>query len=176
MLLVTCRPEEPRAQPACRERTAWRGDARWFRVASRLPNCAVRTSSVDPAYATSPPRAVGNPPFAEEMVRDLAERGVHWKADPVTTYVTASTAESRTCIGAGHDRRAYRSPDLTAKRTLAAAAVIGTQIDIDLLEALVGEIDEARAGRSRTDRPGASRPSASTCSGTRQRAWHTNRS
>jgi adenylate cyclase len=84
-------------------------------------------------------RAGGNPFFAEEMVRDLAERGVlHGQpgayslrgdvddADvPATLYAT---------IGARIDRL-----DPVAKRTLNAAAVIGSRFDADLLASLVGD-------------------------------------
>ena len=86
-------------------------------------------------------RAGGNPFFAEEMVRDLAERGVlHGQpgayslrgdvddADvPATLYAT---------IGARIDRL-----DPVAKRTLNAAAVIGSRFDADLLASLVDDPD-----------------------------------
>jgi adenylate cyclase len=86
-------------------------------------------------------RARGNPFFAEEMVRDLAERGVldgrpgayKLRGDvndadvPPTLYAT---------IGARIDRL-----DSAAKRTLNAAAVIGSRFDDDLLASLVEEPD-----------------------------------
>jgi hypothetical protein len=81
-------------------------------------------------------RAAGNPFFAEEIVRDLVERGVlHGTA---SSYVsTADVAEVsmpatvQATIAARIDRL---NPG--AKRTLSAAAVIGSRFSRDLLEAL----------------------------------------
>jgi adenylate cyclase len=84
-------------------------------------------------------RAGGNPFFAEEIVRDLAERGVlqgqsgayslRGEVDdadvPATLHAT---------IGARIDRL-----DLAAKRTLNAASVIGSRFSADLLATIVGE-------------------------------------
>jgi class 3 adenylate cyclase len=81
-------------------------------------------------------KAAGNPFFAEEMVRDLAERGV--LRGNRSAYV--STADIRevhvpatlqATIAARIDRL-----DPAAKRTLSAAAVIGTKFTRDLLETL----------------------------------------
>ncbi|MGA7052810.1 MAG: adenylate/guanylate cyclase domain-containing protein [Mycobacterium sp.] len=81
-------------------------------------------------------KAAGNPFFAEEMVRDLAGRGV--LRGNRSAYV--STADARevsmpatlqATIAARIDRL-----DPAAKRTLSAAAVIGTKFSRDLLEAL----------------------------------------
>lgn len=101
----------------------------------------------DPSVAslatTVAQRAAGNPFFAEEMVRDLAERGVldgelgayqlrSETADasvPATLYAT---------IGARIDRLESR-----AKRTLNAAAVIGTVFDDDSLNILDDDVDVA---------------------------------
>ncbi|BBZ21118.1 ATP-binding protein [Mycolicibacterium gadium] len=96
-----------------------------------LGNLAVRVAE----------RARGNPFFAEEMVRDLAERGVlngqpgsyALRGDvddaevPATLYAT---------IGARIDRLGH-----AAKQTLNAAAVIGSRFDDDLLAALVEDAD-----------------------------------
>jgi class 3 adenylate cyclase len=81
-------------------------------------------------------RAAGNPFFAEEMVRDLAERGVlrgHRGA-----YISAAEvgevsvpATLQATIAARIDRL-----DPKAKRTLSAAAVIGSRFSRDLLETL----------------------------------------
>ncbi len=94
-------------------------------------------------------RAAGNPFFAEEMVRDLAERGVlrggpgayHSAADvgdvdvPVTLQAT---------IAARIDRL-----DAQAKRTLSAAAVLGARFTLDLLAALGIDavVDDLLAGQ-----------------------------
>jgi adenylate cyclase len=82
-------------------------------------------------------RAAGNPFFAEEMVRDLAERGVlqgesgayllRGNVDDASVPATLQAT-----IGARIDRL-----DSTAKHTLNAAAVIGSRFDTDLLGSLV---------------------------------------
>jgi len=88
-------------------------------------------------------RAAGNPFFVEEMVRDLAERGmVH--GEPGAYVVRADVAEVgvpatlQAAIGARIDRL---SP--TAKRTLNAAALIGSRFDIELLANLIDRPDVA---------------------------------
>src|SRR5271166_2129189 len=81
-------------------------------------------------------RASGNPFFAEEIVRDLAERGV-LRGEP-GAYVSAADigevsvpATLQATIAARIDRL-----DPKAKRTLSAAAVIGSRFSLDLLETL----------------------------------------
>uniref|UniRef100_UPI003F9AFCC9 ATP-binding protein n=1 Tax=Mycobacterium sp. TaxID=1785 RepID=UPI003F9AFCC9 len=81
-------------------------------------------------------RAAGNPFFAEEIVRDLVERGV--LQGPPGGYVsTVDVAEVgmpatvQATIAARIDRL-----DPAAKRTLSAAAVIGSRFSRDLLETL----------------------------------------
>ena len=81
-------------------------------------------------------RAAGNPFFAQEMVRDLAERGV--LQGQAGAYVsTADVAEVslpatvQATIAARIDRL-----DPAAKRTLSAAAVIGAKFSRNLLESL----------------------------------------
>ena len=84
----------------------------------------------------SPSRAAGNPFFAEEIVRDLAERGV-LRGQPGAYVSTAEVAEVsvpatlQATIAARIDRL-----DPKAKRTLSAAAVIGSRFDLDLLTVL----------------------------------------
>ncbi|MDT5047401.1 MAG: hypothetical protein QOG75_3275 [Mycobacterium sp.] len=81
-------------------------------------------------------KAAGNPFFAEEIVRDLAERGVlrgnrsayASTADPAEVSVPATLQAT---IAARIDRL-----DPAAKRTLSAAAVIGSRFSRDLLETL----------------------------------------
>src|SRR6202008_5042485 len=81
-------------------------------------------------------KAAGNPFFAEEMVRDLAERGVlrgnrsayESTADAGQVSVPATLQAT---IAARIDRL-----DPAAKRTLSAAAVIGSRFSRDLLETL----------------------------------------
>jgi adenylate cyclase len=86
-------------------------------------------------------RAAGIPFFAEEIVRDLAERG-ELKGDP-GAYVCVREvrdihvpASLQAIIGARIDRLSA-----TAKRTLHAAAVIGAQFDTELLKCLLGPVD-----------------------------------
>jgi class 3 adenylate cyclase len=81
-------------------------------------------------------RAAGNPFFAEEMVRDLAERGVLRgnRSAYVSTVDVAEVSVPATLqatIAARIDRL-----DPKAKRTLSAAAVIGSRFSLDLLETL----------------------------------------
>jgi class 3 adenylate cyclase len=81
-------------------------------------------------------RAAGNPFFAEEMVRELAERGV-LRGEPGAYLSTAEIAEVtvpatlQATIAARVDRL-----DPRAKRTLNAAAVIGSRFSRGLLEML----------------------------------------
>jgi hypothetical protein len=81
-------------------------------------------------------RAAGNPFFAEEIVRDLAERGV-LRGQPGAYLSTAKVAEVsvpatlQATIAARIDRL-----DPKAKRTLSAAAVVGSRFGLDLLTEL----------------------------------------
>jgi adenylate cyclase len=82
-------------------------------------------------------RAAGNPFFVEEMVRDLAERGVlHGQRGAYELHVYGADVEVpaslQTTIAARIDRL-----DPAAKTTLNAAAVIGSRFDADLLGVLV---------------------------------------
>ncbi len=86
--------------------------------------------------ATIASRVGGNPFFAEEMVRDLAERGVlrgHRGAYVCQTDLTEVSvpATLQANIGARIDRL-----DKQAKRTLNAAAVIGSPFGTELLNSL----------------------------------------
>jgi adenylate cyclase len=84
-------------------------------------------------------RAAGNPFFAEEIVRDLTERdvlvggrGCYLCADPVADVSVPSTLQS--VIAARIDRLRP-----AAKRTLNAAAVVGSRFKPEVLQAL--EVD-----------------------------------
>ena len=78
-------------------------------------------------------RAAGNPFFAEEIVRELAERDV-LRGEPGAYVSTAEVAEVtvpatlQAAIAARIDRL-----DAQAKQTLNAAAVIGSRFDLNLL-------------------------------------------
>ena len=81
-------------------------------------------------------RAAGNPFFAEEIVRELAERGV-LNGKPGAYSSTAGVAEVtvpatlQATIAARVDRLEPK-----AKRTLSAAAVVGSRFNLDLLTML----------------------------------------
>ena len=81
-------------------------------------------------------RAAGNPFFAEEIVRELAERDV-LQGQPGGYVSTTEAAEVsmpatvQATIAARIDRL-----DPAAKRTLSAAAVIGSKFSRELLETL----------------------------------------
>src|SRR6202007_821902 len=81
-------------------------------------------------------KAAGNPFFAEEIVRDLAERGV-LRGNRSAYELIADVGEVsvpptlQATIAARIDRLAP-----AAKRTLSAAAVIGSKFGRDLLETL----------------------------------------
>jgi adenylate cyclase len=88
-------------------------------------------------------RAAGNPFFVEEIVRDLAERGVlrgergaYVLCGEVADVTVPATLQAT--IGARIDRL-----DRKAKLTLNAAAVIGSRFDTDLLASLVDNPDMA---------------------------------
>ena len=81
-------------------------------------------------------RAAGNPFFAEEIVRELAERGVLRGQPGAYISVTEASEVSvpatlQATIAARIDRL-----DPRAKHTLSAAAVIGSRFSLDLLETL----------------------------------------
>jgi class 3 adenylate cyclase len=137
VVLITCRPEYagalnrvPGAQSIA---LAPLSDSETAALISELLG---DDASVDTLGHNIAERAAGNPFFAEEMVRDLAERGVLRGIRGV--YVsTAGVAEVsmpatvQATIAARIDRLAP-----AAKRTLSAAAVIGSRFDPGLLETL----------------------------------------
>ncbi len=100
--------------------------------------------SVDELMAIIAERAAGNPFFAEEMVRELVQRGALTggrsgyvcQADVAELNVPATV---ETAIGSRIDRLT-----VPAKRTLTAASVIGVRFDAELLAALgiEGSFDE----------------------------------
>jgi class 3 adenylate cyclase len=81
-------------------------------------------------------RSAGNPFFAQEMVRDLAERGVlHGNSSAYVSTVDAAEVSVPATVQATLAARIDRL-DPAAKRTLSAAAVIGSKFSWDLLETL----------------------------------------
>ena len=95
--------------------------------------------SVDALGQKIAERAAGNPFFAEEIVRELAERGV-LRGGPGAYLSAANVGEVsvpatlQATIAARIDRL-----DAKAKRTLSAAAVLGARFTLDLLTALGAE-------------------------------------
>src|SRR5271163_530284 len=95
--------------------------------------------SVESLGETIAERAAGNPFFAEEIVRELAGRGVLC-GQPGAYILTAEVAEVnvpatlQATIATRIDRLEPK-----AKRTLSAAAVIGSRFGLDLLTALAVE-------------------------------------
>jgi class 3 adenylate cyclase len=81
-------------------------------------------------------RAAGNPFFAEEMVRDLAERGVlrGTRSAYISTVDAAEVSVPATVQATIAARIDRLNPG--AKRSLCAAAVIGSRFSRDLLETL----------------------------------------
>jgi adenylate cyclase len=81
-------------------------------------------------------RAAGNPFFVEEMVRELAERGVlRGNRSAYVSTVGAAEVSVPATVQATIAARIDRL-DPVAKRTLSAAAVIGARFDAGLLETL----------------------------------------
>jgi class 3 adenylate cyclase len=81
-------------------------------------------------------RAAGNPFFVEEMVRELAERGVlRGNRSAYVSTVGAAEVSVPATVQATIAARIDRL-DPAAKRTLSAAAVIGSRFDAGLLETL----------------------------------------
>ena len=81
-------------------------------------------------------RAAGNPFFVEEMVRELAERGVlRGNRSAYVSTVGAAEVSVPATVQATIAARIDRL-DPAAKRTLSAAAVIGAKFSRDLLETL----------------------------------------
>jgi adenylate cyclase len=81
-------------------------------------------------------RAAGNPFFVEEMVRELAERGVlRGNRSAYVSTVGAAEVSVPATVQATIATRIDRL-DPVAKRTLSAAAVIGARFDAGLLETL----------------------------------------
>ena len=95
-----------------------------------------RDPSVGELAQTIGERAAGNPFFAEEIVRELAERSV-LRGQPGAYISTAEVAEVtvpatlQATIAARIDRL-----DPKAKRTLSAAAVVGSRFTLDVLTEL----------------------------------------
>ncbi len=92
--------------------------------------------SVGGLAATIAERAAGNPFFAEEIVRELAERGVlEGKSGAYISTAELSEVSVPATLQATIAARIDRL-DPKAKRTLSAATVIGSRFKLDLVTAL----------------------------------------
>ncbi len=98
-------------------------------------------SSIGGLAASIAGRAAGNPFFAEEIVRDLAERGVIYGRRG--GYVAQGDIADITVPSTLHATIAARVDrlDVAAKRTLNAAAAIGSRFSADLVGRLVDDTD-----------------------------------
>ena len=97
--------------------------------------------SVTPFVAQVAERAAGNPLFAEEIVRDFAERGV--VAGEAGAFVSQHDAANVRVPASLQSAIAARIDRLgpAAKRTLNAGAVIGLRFTSELLAGLVKDIE-----------------------------------
>jgi class 3 adenylate cyclase len=92
--------------------------------------------STDALGRTIAEKAAGNPFFAEEIVRELAERGVlQGQTGAYVSTTDVSEAKVPPTLVATIAARIDRL-DPEAKRTLSAAAVIGSRFSLELLETL----------------------------------------
>jgi class 3 adenylate cyclase len=92
--------------------------------------------SVGPLGAVITERGAGNPFFAEEMVRDLAERGVlQGNRSAYVSTVDAAEVRAPATVQATIAARIDRL-DPAAKRALSAAAIIGSKFSRGLLQML----------------------------------------
>jgi hypothetical protein len=137
LVLITYRPEyEGVLAHTHRSQTIALEPLEDSEIAALASELLGRHPSVAGVAAMIAKRAAGNPFFAGEIVRDLAERGVlggqrgayvcHGELAEVSVLATLQAA-----IAARIDRL-----DPLAKRTLCAAAVIGSRFSPDLLAAL----------------------------------------
>jgi class 3 adenylate cyclase len=137
LVLVTCRPEYrgPLTQVAGAQTVALAplSDRETALLVTELLGPEPSVGGLGQRIAD---RAAGNPFFAEEIVRELAERGV-LRGEPGAYLSTAEVAEVsvpatlQATIAARIDRL-----DPKAKRTLSAAAVVGSRFGLDLLTEL----------------------------------------
>ncbi|OBF85721.1 hypothetical protein A5791_22220 [Mycobacterium sp. 852002-51163_SCH5372311] len=135
MVLITYRPEY-RGQLARLADTQTLAALNDSETSALIAELLGPDPSVGALTTTVADRASGNPFFAEEIVRDLAERhvlvgdrGAYVCATDVTEVNVPATLQAT--IAARIDRL-----EPTAKRSVGAAAVIGSRFDTDLLRAL----------------------------------------
>jgi class 3 adenylate cyclase len=137
LVLVTYRPEYPgRLTQLPEAQTIALAPLTDSETAALVSQLLGPDPSVGSLGQTISARAAGNPFFAEEIVRELADRGV-LHGQPGAYLSTAEVAEVRVpatlqaTIAARIDRL-----DPKAKRTLSTAAVVGSRFGLDLLTVL----------------------------------------
>ncbi|MEB3021202.1 AAA family ATPase [[Mycobacterium] crassicus] len=137
MVLITYRPEYRGALATIRgAQTIVLRPLNTAQAATLIGELLGSDSSVRGLTQLIAERASGNPFFAEEIVRDLAERGIirGTRGSYVLTGHVADVGVPATLQSAIAARVDRLSP--SAKRTLSAAAVVGTRFNPDLLTAL----------------------------------------
>jgi adenylate cyclase len=144
LVLITCRPEYHGAltRVSGAQMIALRplSDAQASALTAELLGA---DPSVTELAAQVAARAAGNPFFAEEIVRDLAERGVlHGRPGAYLLRGEVAEVEVPATLQASLGARIDRL-GTTAKRTLSAAAVIGSRFDADLLTSVIDDADVA---------------------------------
>jgi hypothetical protein len=137
MVLITYRPEYEGALTRVHgEQTIALAPLSDSEAAALITGLLGADPSVGALGQTIADRAGGNPFFAEEIVRELAERGVlHGEqgayASSAEVAEVSVPATLQATIAARIDRL-----DPTSKRTLSTAAVVGSQFGLDLLSVL----------------------------------------
>ncbi|BBZ41614.1 hypothetical protein MCNS_46770 [Mycobacterium conspicuum] len=148
MVLVTCRPEYRgalmRMHGAQTISLAPLADSDTATLLGELLGSDPTTTELAAIIAE---RAAGNPFFAEEMVRELVQRGV--LAGDRGSYISHAGVDELSVpatVQAAIEARIDRLTD-PAKRTLNAASVIGARFEADLLAALDSDpvVDELLA-------------------------------
>ena len=125
----------------------------FVRVLSRVSELLGPDPSVRALGQMIAERAAGNPFFAEEIVRELAERGVlHGERGAYESVADVAEARVPAALQATIAARIDRL-DPKAKRTLSAAAVIGSRFSRGLLETLGMDptLEDLLGGADRSD-------------------------
>jgi hypothetical protein len=137
MVLITSRPEyEGALMRAHGAQTIALAPLADSDTAALLAELLGSDSSVGELAAIIAERAAGNPFFAEEMVRELVQRGVlAGEHGRYVCRVDVAELSVPATVQAAIEARIDRL-DTAAKRTLNAASVIGARFDAELLAAL----------------------------------------
>ncbi|MDA2894887.1 AAA family ATPase [Mycolicibacterium sp. BiH015] len=139
-VLITCRPEySGRLLQADGAQTLVLDPLDNSAISAVLSDLIGSDPSVAELSSAISRQAGGNPFFAEEMVREMAQRGVLiGKHGEYTCRADATQITVPATVEAAIEARIDRL-SAPAKRTLTAASVIGARFDADLLGALVSD-------------------------------------